>query len=73
MRVQLQIDGAPQRAAGHARELAGLGADGVFTFEGPHDVFLPLVAAAGAARVDQMTNVAIHGPRRPQQNSLIHN
>jgi len=65
MRVQLQIDGAPQRAADHARELAGLGADGVFTFEGPHDVFLPLVAAAGAASVDLMTNVAIAGPRSP--------
>lgn len=65
MRVQLQIDGAPQRAADHARELAGLGADGVFTFEGPHDVFLPLVAAAGAAGLDLMTNVAIAGPRSP--------
>ena len=60
-----QIDGAPRRAAHHARELAGLGADGVFTFEGPHDVFLPLVAAAGAAELDLMTNVAIAGPRSP--------
>ncbi|MDR3660232.1 MAG: TIGR03617 family F420-dependent LLM class oxidoreductase [Mycobacterium sp.] len=65
MRVQLQIDGAPQRAADHARELAALGADGVFTFEGPHDVFLPLVAAAGVADVELMTNVAIAGPRSP--------
>ncbi|MEZ0054406.1 putative F420-dependent oxidoreductase [Mycobacterium sp. MAA66] len=65
MRVQLQVDGAPQRAAEHARELAGLGVDGVFTFEGPHDVFLPLVVAAGVTEVDLMTNVAIAGPRSP--------
>lgn len=65
MRVQLQVDGAPQRTAEHARELAGLGADGLFTFEGPHDVFLPLVVAAGVVDVDLMTNVAIAGPRSP--------
>ena len=28
MRVQLQVDGAPERAADHARELAALGVDG---------------------------------------------
>ncbi|RMI31787.1 TIGR03617 family F420-dependent LLM class oxidoreductase [Nocardia stercoris] len=65
MRVQLQIDGAPQRAAEHARELAGIGADGVFSFEGPHDVFQPLVIAAGVAELGLMTNVAIAGPRSP--------
>ncbi|MDH6245768.1 TIGR03617 family F420-dependent LLM class oxidoreductase [Mycobacterium sp. OTB74] len=65
MRVQLQIDGAPRRAADHARELADLGVDGVFTFEGPHDVFLPLVAAAGKTELNMMTNVAIAGPRSP--------
>lgn len=65
MRVQLQVDGDPLRAAEHARELAELGVDGVFTFEGPHDVFVPLVLAAGATDVDLMTNVAIAGPRSP--------
>jgi len=65
MRVQFQVDGAPQRAAEHAQELAALGVDGVFTFEGPHDVFLPLVVAAGVTEVDLMTNVAIAGPRSP--------
>jgi len=65
MRVQFQVDGAPGRAAEHARELAELGVDGVFTFEGPHDVFLPLVVAAGVTDVELMTNVAIAGPRSP--------
>ena len=65
MRVQLQVDGAPERAADHARELAALGVDGMFTFEGPHDVFLPLMVAAGITDVDLMTNVAIAGPRSP--------
>ncbi|WP_067652350.1 TIGR03617 family F420-dependent LLM class oxidoreductase [Nocardia harenae] len=65
MKVHLQVDGAPGRAAAHAVELAATGADGLFTFEGPHDVFFPLVAAAGAAPLELMTNVAIAGPRSP--------
>jgi probable F420-dependent oxidoreductase len=51
--------------ATRARELAATGVDGLFTFEGPHDVFFPLVLAAGAADVDLMTNVAIAFPRSP--------
>jgi hypothetical protein len=31
---------------GRARELELLGYDGAFTFEGPHDPFLPLLLAA---------------------------
>ena len=39
---------------------------GLFTFEGPHDVFLPLAAAAAAGvETDLMTNVAIAMPRSP--------
>lgn len=49
-------------AADEAARLARAGADGVFTFEGPHDVFLPLALAAGAG-VALMTNVAIAFPR----------
>ena len=41
------------------------GAAGLFTFEGPHDVFLPLAAAAGRVDADLMTNVAIAMPRSP--------
>ena len=38
--------------------------DGLFTFEGQHDVFFPLVLAADAG-LDLMTNVAIAFPRSP--------
>ena len=53
-------------AGDEARRLADLGADGIFTVEGPHDVFFPLVAAAGATdRLDLTTNVALAFPRSP--------
>ncbi len=54
---------APRRA----REIAATGVDGLFTFEGQHDVFFPLVAASagGDLDVDLMTNVAIAFPRSP--------
>jgi probable F420-dependent oxidoreductase len=45
-----------------AERMVRAGADGVFTFEGPHDVFLPLALAAGAGGA-LMTNVAIAFPR----------
>ena len=65
MKVHLQVDAAPARVREHARELESVGADGLFTFEGPHDVFLPLVVAAGQVPLEMMTNVAIAGPRSP--------
>jgi probable F420-dependent oxidoreductase len=63
--VHVQLDGRPDRAGDRARELAATGADGLFTFEGQHDVFLPLAAAAGTTEVELMTNVAIALPRSP--------
>jgi probable F420-dependent oxidoreductase len=63
--LDVQLDARPDGAAERARELVAAGADGLFTFEGPHDVFLPLVAAAGAVEADLMTNVAIALPRSP--------
>ncbi|MCW2785763.1 MAG: uncharacterized protein JWP74_2280 [Marmoricola sp.] len=68
MLLDVQLDGRPDHAAERARELVGAGVDGLFTFEGPHDVFLPLIVAAGASEVpstDLMTNVAIALPRSP--------
>ncbi|UGT66834.1 TIGR03617 family F420-dependent LLM class oxidoreductase [Nocardia gipuzkoensis] len=65
MKVHLQVTGAPRQVATDARKLAETGADGLFTFEGPHDVFFPLVVAAGATGLELMTNVAIAGPRSP--------
>jgi probable F420-dependent oxidoreductase len=63
MRVHLQVDGDPAKVSESARRIVELGADGLFTFEGPHDVFFPLVVAARETHLDLMTNVAIAGPR----------
>lgn len=65
MKVHLQVDGSPVNAAASAAEVAATGADGLFTFEGQHDVFFPLILAAGATGLDLMTNVAIAPPRSP--------
>jgi probable F420-dependent oxidoreductase len=65
MLLDVQLDGRPDQAATRARELVDAGAAGLFTFEGPHDVFLPLAAAAGVVEADLMTNVAIAMPRSP--------
>lgn len=65
MLLDLQLDAAPDRAAARAVELVDAGATGLFTFEGPHDVFLPLAVASQAVQADLMTNVAIAMPRSP--------
>lgn len=62
--IALSMTG-PANAAARAAELAGLGADGLFTFEGAHDVFFPLVLASATTSVDLMTNVAMALPRSP--------
>src|SRR5690349_1425924 len=55
----------PTDAAERAHVLREAGASGVFTFEGPHDVFTPLALAAAVEDLDLMTNVAIAFPRNP--------
>lgn len=71
MKLDLQLDGRPDEAPQRAKALIEAGIDGLFTFEGPHDVFLPLITTAAAASVgflpktDLMTNVAIAIPRSP--------
>lgn len=65
MFLHIQLDARPDRSAERARELAAAGIDGLFTFEGQHDVFLPLAAAAAVTDVELMTNVAIALPRSP--------
>jgi probable F420-dependent oxidoreductase len=65
VKVHLQVDGSPQKVRDSVREIADVGADGLFTFEGQHDVFFPLVVAASETDLDLMTNVAIAGPRSP--------
>ncbi len=65
MRIDTQLRGALIGAADEARALRDAGFDGVFTFEGPHDVFFPLVGAAGVGGLDLYTNLAIAFPRSP--------
>src|SRR6476660_7838954 len=55
----------PTDAIERAHLLREAGASGVFTFEGPHDVFTPLALAAAVEDLDLMTNVAIAFPRNP--------
>src|ERR1700733_4494661 len=55
-------------APAHARRLEELGVDGAFTFEGPHDVFTPLILAATATtRLELSADEAIACPRIPVQ------
>ncbi len=65
MLLDVQLDARPDAVAERARQLTGAGVDGLFTFEGPHDVFLPLAVASQAVETDLMTNVAIAMPRSP--------
>jgi probable F420-dependent oxidoreductase len=65
VKVHLQVNGSPVEAAASAADIAAAGADGLFTFEGQHDVFFPLLIAADATGCELMTNVAIAPPRSP--------
>jgi probable F420-dependent oxidoreductase len=55
----------PADAIARAQALKEAGSSGVFTFEGPHDVFAPLTLASTVGGLDLMTNVAIAFPRNP--------
>jgi probable F420-dependent oxidoreductase len=67
MKIDTMLPGL-QEAPRLARRLEELGVDGAFTFEGPHDVFMPLVLASGAtSTLELATNVAIAFPRNPVQ------
>ena len=67
MRLDTALGGL-EEAAERARCLEEIGVDGTFTFEGPHDVFTPLVlAAAATTELELTTNVAIAFPRNPIQ------
>lgn len=66
MKVMTALFG-PGDAVHRAEALKEAGASGVFTFEGPHDVFTPLVLASQVNDLDVMSNVAIAFPRNPIQ------
>jgi probable F420-dependent oxidoreductase len=70
-RAAVRVDGPLVTASlpavpAEARALENRGYDGAYTFEGPHDPFLPLVAAAPATtELELMTSVAIAFARNP--------
>src|SRR5215210_594616 len=64
--VDVLLDTALSEVAQLVRELTSAGADGLFTFEGPRDAFLPLgVAPTTDARPTLYPNLAIALPRSP--------
>ncbi len=57
---------SPLDAGPLAARIEALGYDGAFTFEGPHDPFLPLLSAAEhTARIDLATAIAVGFARSP--------
>lgn len=66
MKIMTALFG-PTDAVERAELLREAGASGVFTFEGPFDVFTPLVLASTVKGLDLMSNVAIALPRNPIQ------
>lgn len=67
MRIDVSIMGTPlERVPASVETLARAGVDGIFSAEGPHDVFAPLFLAAGTpSHMALMTNAAIAFPRNP--------
>ena len=66
MKVDLGLTGVPlHQVAARTDALAGLGADGVYCAEGPHDIFVPLTLAAGRTPMSITTNAAVALPRNP--------
>tara|TARA_Y100000746_G_scaffold35064_1_gene26336 strand:- start:158 stop:1174 length:1017 start_codon:yes stop_codon:yes gene_type:complete len=56
----------PAEASKASKELEDLGYDGAFTFEGPHEPFLPLAAAALATeKLELLTSIAVAFSRNP--------
>ncbi|MGB3409852.1 MAG: TIGR03617 family F420-dependent LLM class oxidoreductase [Microthrixaceae bacterium] len=64
MLIDALLMAKPHEVSSRAEALAAAGVDGIFTFEGPHDVFLPLTLAADTG-CQIYTNVAIAFPRSP--------
>ena len=67
LRIDAALVDVDLRSVGdRARSIEALGYDGAFTFEGPHDPFLPLaLAAATTSRIEVTTAVAIAFARSP--------
>ena len=67
LRIDVLMGTSLDDLEGQCRARMATGVDGLFTFEGQHDPFLPLAIAANTVEADLMTNVAIAFPRSPMQ------
>ena len=67
MKIDAGIISSDARKAGiSAKGLEDAGYDGAFTYEGPHDPFLPLVGAAlSTEKIELMTSIAVAFARNP--------
>ncbi len=66
MKIDTTLLGALSDSGADAARLEGLGYDGAYTFEGPHDPFFPLaLAAQRTERIELCTAVAIAFARNP--------
>ncbi len=65
VRIDTHLNAPIEEAGDRARLFEDLGLDGVFTFEGPDDPFLPLAVAAQETALDIYPNVALAFPRSP--------
>ena len=64
----------PREASAAAKTFENQGFDGLISFEGPHDPFLPLaLAAAGTEKIELMTGVAIAFARNPMTCAQLAN
>jgi len=65
MKIDVLLSGDLTQMGSLSEDLAGAGADGLFTYEGKSDVFFPLVRAGELTDCMLYTNVAIAIPRSP--------
>lgn len=65
MKIDVLLSGDLTQMGLLSEDLAGAGADGLFTYEGKSDVFFPLVRAGELTDCMLYTNVAIAIPRSP--------
>ena len=65
MKIDVLLSGDLTHMGSLSEDLAGAGADGLFTYEGKSDVFFPLVRAGELTDCMLYTNVAIAIPRSP--------
>ncbi len=70
VKIDTVIDAPLGRIADRAGALADAGFDGLFTFEGPADVFFPLAEAAPTRRTDLYSNIAVAFPRSPMHLAI---